>query len=228
MRRQLIILFIVLNCTVTFGQFYKTKEYLTAHYNNDGDTAWIAKYIDSSKKTIVTKYYEHNIIKSVEITDSIWYFTDSLCTYYRNGKLSYKLHYGKGFDDGPDLINGDYSIYYENGQAKILGHYYNNYLSGKWTTFYPNGYTQVSGQYILTKSDSINVKWDSMNSCLDTLYINPPKYIKKDDKTYIDFDDQFIYAYGCSKKHGLWKYYNDKGIIIKEERYNFGELFKYK
>jgi uncharacterized protein len=221
MKRLLIISFIIVYSLTAFGQVNKTDNFFKTQYYDNGDINRIAQHIDSSKKTIVTNYYRGNVIKTVSIKDSLWCSIDSFCTYYKNRQLSFKLNRDHNY-----RLFGVYLTYYQNGQIKTSGHYYNDYLTGRWLEFYPNGDTSVYGNYCLTKLDSLMTSIDSTNICFDTLFIYPPETYPAVDNEYADLYFKYVYGRACPKKNGLWRYYNEQGIITKKEFYKNGVLIK--
>lgn len=82
--------------------------------------------------------------------------------------------------------------------------------SGNWNYFYANGKLKSEGAYSLTPKDSI--VWDSTNQVEDPN--NPGTYIMAPLKM-----EMLVFPY-----EGWWKMYNEKGILVKEERYEFGVL----
>jgi len=224
MKITTLIFIIVFFSLTTFGQVVKTENFFKTQYYDNGDIKRTAQYIDSSQKTIVTTYYEGSVVKTISILDSLWSSIDSVCANYQNGQLAYKLYYGKCFDKGLNCLLGDYLTYYENGQVKTSGQFYNNFLTGNWIEFNSNGDTIVTGHYVLNNGDSTNVSFDKSNSCYDTIYLYPSIIIDINNKSVIDFDLQYIFKFSCSKKHSLWTYYGDKGIVVRKENYYFGTL----
>lgn len=82
--------------------------------------------------------------------------------------------------------------------------------SGNWHYFYPNGKIKCEGAYSLVPKDS--VAYDSTSEMEDpnepgNYYLAPIVM------------ESILFPY-----EGWWKIYNEKGILIREERYEYGEL----
>lgn len=82
--------------------------------------------------------------------------------------------------------------------------------SGNWQYFYPNGKIKCEGAYSLIPKDSVS--WDSTNMVENPN--NPGIFISAPIK----------FETAISAYEGWWKIYNEKGILIREEWYEYGEL----
>jgi len=122
-------------------------------------------------------------------------------------KLS-KCHYPNGMlkevsNENKYGLNGSYIKFYQNGQIEVLASYLNGRLINTYIEWYSNGKIKVKGFYLDIK-------------CLDE--------IKYECDTIINSNDIFEYELliSCktqSIKTGKWQYFNEFGILVKEENY---------
>lgn len=108
--------------------------------------------------------------------------------FYENGKPLEIATYNKG------KLDGERTLYYENGTLMITEHYKNNLMEGNYTSYFEHGGKQQEGNY--TNNMMIG-EW--LN------YYEHPKNIIKTSYTLEE-----------NKINGLYKEYNEKGILLIE------------
>lgn len=139
--------------------------------------------------------------------------------YYPDGKL-YEI---ENRLDGKKI--GDYISFYPNNQIKLKGTYQDDYRVGLWRKYYENGTFKSEGKYVkgkdiviwnleLDKAYKINEKGDTLDSF--------PEYSdwKKTEEKY----DEKGFPIYLWHKDGVWKYWNDNGVLIREEIWEKGVL----
>lgn len=163
-------------------------------------------------------------------------------TYYQNRRVasySYLLRNRKtkifGYDVKGNLRSirefynfqndGKYISFYSNNQTKSEGIYKVGYKEGEWKYYYSNGNLKSRGKYVKGKDI---VLWDlktmqayKINEQGDTL-APEPAYSNWNETEGFYGDIGFpIYLWF---KDGKWEYWDEKGILIKEEFYEKGKL----
>src|SRR5687768_7825836 len=165
------------------------------------------------------------IVKKNRDTDSIIYMT----------KDSVVLVTGHVRTGCPGKCFGKWTAYYLNGQKKFEGSFYKwgRLKEGIWTTYYDNGKINTMTNYSIVHvsrnnkslplgdyveyypSGILKVKGQyHLYTCLDTTAATNP------DPPYNLFD--YTYKSKCSGKHGKWLYYDENGILVREEKYKAG------
>lgn len=95
-----------------------------------------------------------------------------------------------------DISDGDYEERYASGVLKIKGIFSNGQRHGTWMSFYENGTLWSEGTYVLGKREGRAV----------TYHPNGKIYYEG--------------HYSNGEESGIWKYYDNMGILIKEEKRN--------
>ncbi len=127
--------------------------------------------------------------------------------YYLNGSLktSYNI---KGFTKKFGIV----FTYFESGAVKEICNYYSNRKIDEYFAFYENGILKVQGQYqSLKENPNIEIIGDTIT-------------IKNEFGEPIE-EIEFITT---SKKKGIWRYWNENGVLVKEEYYEDGGLIETK
>lgn len=115
-------------------------------------------------------------------------------------------------------LNGEYQLYYPNGELKLIGSFTHGIKTGIWRTYYENGNTQSELEY----SDNFSFKVvDHFSSSGDTLaYGGNGKYAEYHANGNLKIEG--------SIKDGLrdaaWLLYNENGVLLHKEIYDLGEF----
>ena len=124
--------------------------------------------------------------------------------WYYNGYLGNKLNYNNYGN-----LDSVFISYYENGQMMFVGNYKDNARIGLWKEYYQNGILKSEGKFCEDISP-IYVNYENVDS-VQKLF---PELIQ--DTIFVNYTLDF--------KSGKWKYYNEAGILIREELYKNGKL----
>lgn len=142
------------------------------------------------KNGIEELYYDNGKLKSKKI------FTDSYL-YLDGGKyINFRMIHGK--------LNGEYITYFENGNIKEKGRYYNGLKRGEWSEFYENG--QIHKKEYYNENGKLT---------------GPFEYYFEDGQIYQKGN------YHNGKLDGWWEQYYEGGVqreIQYKSLYKDGEL----
>jgi uncharacterized protein len=180
-----------------------------------------------------------------QFRDSNIYYSDKekdFCiyqTYYKNGQLKIEYCTFK------NKLNGTWRTWYPDGNLEFLGYYFYGVPAGYSITWYKNNKIESIGYYDTNIGDTIFGITDSLIAkyldCDTTTYIdNEPPYDMTDSIICTDNvlkNGRWVeyYEEGGLKsekffqrgiKVNIWKYYNEKGILIKEEVYENNKIIK--
>ncbi len=99
------------------------------------------------------------------------------------------------------MKNGEFLLYYPNGNVEIFGHIESNKYTGKWYYFYPDGQLESEGYF---KDDNAYLiwRWYYRNGSL------------KEEGSYVK-----------GMKEGSWKSYNLDGSVKTKIIYHKDEIF---
>jgi antitoxin component YwqK of YwqJK toxin-antitoxin module len=106
-----------------------------------------------------------------------------------------------------EYYNGDTirQEFYESGIKSRTQLLIDGILLGEFNEFYSNETIKVKGYYSI---DTFTI---------DTIIVIDPITLEETIVTEVDFR---------SLKSGIWQYFNEQGILVKEEKYNKGQLVK--
>jgi antitoxin component YwqK of YwqJK toxin-antitoxin module len=171
--------------------------------------------------------------------DSVYYIiyrTNDLMfeeTFYKNGvKRSFRSELnGK--------MNGINTEYYENGNVKFIEGYLNDIEVGTWVYYYPDGKIRQRSNFDFKKDDIFLIySFDTIvvldssfggREHFDTIisntgYKKPLVTIEYFPNGNIKFE-----AHYCNRmRTGVWKFYNEVGVLLKEEVYKENVLISKK
>tara|TARA_Y100000768_G_C23963301_1_gene676560 strand:+ start:159 stop:1337 length:1179 start_codon:yes stop_codon:yes gene_type:complete len=126
---------------------------------------------------------------------------------YKTREISFKVTYNNSNEvkiknEKVDSKEGTWYYYNKTGNIEKEHNYINDTLSGSYIEYYPNGKIKVQGLYKQKEGLQVINQWDpgTLGMCNKSL------------------------PYFLSKKHGIWKFYNQAGELLKVEKYHFGEL----
>tara|TARA_Y100000385_G_C13071461_1_gene629266 strand:+ start:156 stop:2117 length:1962 start_codon:yes stop_codon:yes gene_type:complete len=125
--------------------YYSNGNLAAKFYNVEGGL--VIAYIEGD----ICFYYENGklafkgSVEEYHYGDKHIVYGNDLNWYYNNGKLAAKT---VGGEDGVDLANGPFSIYYENGNLAIQGEFYEaSWRGGEWKWYYENGNLSLKEVY---------------------------------------------------------------------------------
>lgn len=163
------------------------------------------------------EYYDNGTLLGEGRFDSLGKYTGEWKRYYKNKQLANVRNYSHGG------LKGNSVFYYKNGNKKatglyehelyelhISGHSMDNLVESKmglWTYYHPNGQKEAEGNY-----------W------FDEILLQTPEERLKEAED-IEFGD-LIRPYKVDLKHGTWQYWDNNGLLQKEETYDKGELLE--
>lgn len=169
--------------------------------------------------------------------------------WFENGQVKSQGDYWKGVRDGEwkefseegqivleafydrSKFAGDVTKYYSTGEKKSTGTYLlgkKDLLTGEFTEWYKNGNRKFTGNYIKGKKSGI-CRWFYEND-----QVKKEAVYEKDN--YAGFVREFYengekkivgeYAKGVNQglKNGVWRVWDEKGNLIKDEKYKNGRL----
>ncbi|GIV28866.1 MAG: hypothetical protein KatS3mg035_2219 [Bacteroidia bacterium] len=172
------------------------------------------------------KYNQQGIITSV--------------LHYQNGKpigigsYNYDLEKYTTINDNDSSVclHGIYKSYYPNGQLMCIGMYNKGMKTGEWKEYFSNGQLKSVGEY----EDSILILFPDYD--VRRIFIANRKFQKIDSIPLIESSEDSLlrsfhlnrsnvfYPYNLYFKTGIWRYYDEKGKLIKEEYYEKGKLIR--
>ncbi|MCD4725302.1 MAG: carboxypeptidase-like regulatory domain-containing protein [Bacteroidales bacterium] len=168
-----------------------------------------------------------------------------IITYYVSGQIYKIANYKNG-----ELIEGPYKCYYENGQLDQIGEYLDGHRIGQWLFYSEHGilgaimnYDSIGRlvtEYWFFSNGNLegytHIDWDS--ACFKSMityyesgklreqYFEP--ICEKDSAIWIEYyQDGTIKSekqYKSNIEHGIFKYYDVSGKLIRTEEYEMGKL----
>ncbi len=198
-----------------FPDLYSKKDYDLWTYVGDS-TIMRQHFYDSTLLRLSyiktdRKEGEYIIFKKDENSENKYIYN---IFYFKNGKLNgywYTFYPSQSIAQQEyyvnDTLQGKYYIYYENGMLKEQGEFKSGTYNNERKSYYPSG-----------KLESIAF----LKSVVEANYFHLVYYSDTNKGYYYsDIDPNAI-----SIKVNDWKFYNEKGILIKEEFYDEGQLLK--
>lgn len=158
--------------------------------------------------------------------------------FYTNGQLkSYKNYFPNGNLERDfraiDLYRSQVKIYFENGQLKSQVKY-NEGEPQEWTDYYENGQIEMTEEK--TKACTYHVfarTFYSDGKARKALELTDKKKLVYSYKEHftngqvsIDGSKMYNEELGDYINVGIWKYYNESGSLVKEEKFDNGTLVK--
>lgn len=167
--------------------------------------------------------------------------------YYLNGKLKHS-----GFYENGQILNGQNLDFYKNGKPEQVGQLKTGRRIGQWIWYTKDGFVEAIYQYDslgrtvmelsfhengkimdyqLVENDSSCLKL--MNTYYETGELNTHYFQPECDngneirilkEYYKNGQLKLNGQYLNRKKNGLFEYYDNKGVLIKTEKYRNGEL----
>lgn len=175
--------------------------------------------------------------------------------YFRNGKIEYitifkddaahgiaKSYFQSGKIRRKHKLNRGESIksikYFENGNIKWIEKYNSNSIIRFRKTYYENGKLKSKGHYctdyfIIRHRDLKNGDHNLAAFTKDNILIEKENHSYQMQQTiknfYTDNDDDDVYfPHKAYLKDKTWKYWDEKGKLIRKEIYNKGKLLELK
>lgn len=187
---------------------------------------WIV-YYDQSKKL---KAFEWESVKDIDdfYEETIWYRngdiksvrnisltkdTLSNINYYKNRRVKNKnINVWEVNEKGWVLVID--SSFYDNGQIKQTPVDWKSFKKQKIVFYFQTGIKKYEMQWINgTLVDEYKEYFESGKIKIIGNYLNP-----------MDIDPSTIPSSRHSIEHGIWKYFNEEGKLIKEEQFENGKI----
>jgi uncharacterized protein len=200
-----------------------TKLDIKREYYDDGQLKKLGSYKDDVPEGITREYAEDGKITSSKI--------------YKKGVIV-----GDGIVDASGLKQGPWKEYYDTGELKGVGKYFNGMKIGEWKFYYKNGKVEQTGKYL--KNETPDGEWiwyhENGNVLRDELFSegleNGPMTEYSDSGTviskgeYVDGLEEGVWTYQLGdikaegsykegKRTGVWKYWYDNGNLNFEGSY---------
>ena len=137
--------------------------------------------------------------------------------------------------------NNQFSSYFDNGNLQVKGCIINDARVGLWEYYYENGQLKEHGEYQKDTKGGLDKNcgeyFKSIKAGVWKEYYDngekksvgqfAPLALCHQDTSYVEKDGEYDVRITIDidfLKHDLWKYYDDKGDLIKEETYVNGRL----
>jgi TonB family protein len=174
-------------------------------------------------------------------------FSGEILKYYDNGQLCYEVNYKKGKLDGvwkkyykdggleckgiykDNELDGYWESYYSNDQLSVQKNYKNGKLDGPYKSYFDYGFLKVVGNYTKGIKDGV---WEYYNGDALNEDSNKNSFLTVDYYlAQLPCDNQEhtllkIGIYKDGKKDGIWKYYNQSGLLDSRIIYNEDSILK--
>ncbi len=216
--------------TYYHGDSVVKKSYYNKYYFAEGISSYSEGLYTEGKIILngksITYYPNSGNIKSTE-----YYVNglqeDSSFIFYENGNVYQKTFYLKGKEIGK------VTMYYKNGNPMVTGYVIDGNSVGEYQYFYESGQLKEKGEYLslhytyIAEQDK-NQKWHIrvLNEYGDTVLIQNESEVMKTKIILLRDRPYTSYPRNEYFKNGLWQYWNEFGIIEKEEFYEKGKLIK--
>lgn len=208
-------------------------------YNLAGMKDGVAQFFQRSGAVDSSKVYENGFLIAKGIINRKGVKVGSWETYFLDGKLKSKGDYKSG------KKYGKWIYYFNSGQKEQEGFYDNSGLfTGEWRWYYENGNLLRTEEFLRGEEDGMLTEYD-----INSQIITEGEYLEgeKEGEWYYSLNDHSEngkYLYG--ERNGYWefkhpngktafegvfeggrpqgkhKYYNQSGVLIREEEYNYG------
>lgn len=129
------------------------------------------------------------------------------------------------FKDG--YLNGDYALYYPNGSPAVMGFYYQGVRSGLWQFYHDNGRLLSKGYYendtktIIPANEGQLAVYGKGFQFEELIPENEASLLYQ--RTMNSTNPTSFPAVLFFRK-GKWDVYNDKGILIRKQKFRYGKL----
>lgn len=173
-------------------------------------------------------FHENGQLKSIE-TFNEGQLTGLARYWYEDGKKLQELTYAEGrgkllnhWDPSGALQvangNGNYQIYFANGNLSQTGKFEAGKKTGIWKTYYENGALQMEGRYDDEDILVIDKFWDDGKNLLVENGSGTIKNYLLSDGNYEE--GKIVNGY----RKGLWHKYSNTGALLMESNYEQGQL----
>lgn len=179
-------------------------------------------YINEKNEKIMDgKYYAYGAEDNI-----IWVAT------YKDGKIngSYKEYNDKSIvlvetEKKEGKFDGAYKNYFDNGNLRSSGVYKNGNKVGHWSYYWENGSLYSEGEYVYGYYNVyINTDEIIFKDSNDVRIIKKEKINTGNMNILKDEDLCCVYPAKFYLKNGIWKYYDENGVLIREEKWRNGKL----
>lgn len=182
------------------------------YFDSLGNIIGIAYFKNNLQHGETKLYYPNGILKE----ESYWkngLLNGLSKVYYITGILNEESKWKEGKKDGEALI------YYENGNLQQKGNWVSGKQEGLFITFYENGDTLQKGNFIKGEKNGFFRTYHEHNKIYSIIqYEND---LQSGETTYY-YKSGIVEQYGLFKDNkpiGSWKFYNDKGELIKSKEF---------
>lgn len=212
----------------------------TSVYNKAGKKDGVTNYYDKEGNITASEFYKNGYLLKKGVIDKKGLYQGMWEEYYLNGKLKSKGAYKNGKKVGP------WEYYFTNGKIEQKGKYDSNgRVSGEWNWYYENGNLLRREEFRRGVEDG-----ELEEYMVDGKLITKGEFFdgEKEGEWFYELNDhleQGKYKYGL--RNGVWfhkypngkiafegayvegnpegkhLYYNEKGYLIKEENYSYGQ-----
>lgn len=126
-------------------------------------------------------------------------------------------------EEGSKVLHGPYSDYFENGNLKTSGQYFDNIANGVWEFYYENGQIRMRGNI----NNGVNEgQWEYYYENGETSMEGEISNKKRHGDWKMYFDNGALKSEGkfvSGVKEGSWKYYYEKGGLQANAEYSDGD-----
>lgn len=146
------------------------------------------------------KYGRNEYYQIIQVQDG---YISNWKNYFQNGALrsEYNFKYGK--------LHGPYTEWYETGTLLISGNYHDGHEDGLWTYYFSNGVKESEGRFLGDKNYLI--KDFETNYFLENLETGDREQITSISPVH-------------SPPDGEWKFYNNRGTLMKTFTFDKGTI----
>ena len=145
-----------------------------------------------------------------------------LKTYYDSDKTQLKEVYTLK-EKGSQILHGPYTDYFENGEVKTHGQYFENAANGVWEFYYESGGIRMRGNI---KNGQNQGLWEYFYENGEMSMIGDIDGGKRQGDWQMYFDNGALKSEGKfadGVKEGSWKYYFEKGGLQADAEYSEGD-----
>ncbi len=192
-------------------------------YHCNGRLSEKVDYTDGYRNGIEEKYsIEGKLRKRANYTDG--YYDGDYKEWGYNGKPTYELKFENG-----NLV-GEYKYYYALGTLHVFGNNVNGYKTGDWITYFEDGTPKYVESFDLIDSSYCSFKESSYRSSY-TSYADSYDHSKETCYSKQYYPSGVLAAEGKivrGNRFGIWKYYDEGEILIKQIDYQSGFILNEK
>ena len=215
------------------------KEGSTAEFYDDGKVMKEGVFVKGKPEGLFKTYYRNNITSSIGkykagVKDGEWLYRSEKGEQenkeiYEGGQVVYTTQERVSYWDSVETVvrsretyNLDFSTnyvhYYEEGKVQREGHFLKNAKHGEWKYYNKNGDLDSTISYVKGNREGVLQTYTEGKLATSTSFVH-----NKENGAYTEYyGDGTKKAEGFfskGKKQGTWKYYNQQGVVSKEEKF---------